>query len=253
MIEASGAIMDVYSSEIEAIIKEDGSPVTKADLESSKIINSFLNLTGIPVIGEETEVVEFNERQKWKENWLVDPLDGTQMFLRKNDEFSVNVAHIVKGRTVFGIIASPVEEKFLLGGEGIGAFTFHFSAWDKPEKWKAVVPKSRLNNPFTVICSRSHTHGSGFTYLQLLENKFGELNYSRKGSALKFFDLAKGRADIYARFAPTMEWDIAAGQAIIEAIGGAVVDVKTNQPLQYNKESLYNPHFIAKSKAFLKY
>lgn len=251
-VKASEAILEIYQSEVVAVQKEDGSPVTIADITSSKIIKEILNTTGIPLLGEEQEKATFEERQQWKENWCVDPLDGTRMFLRRNDEFAVNIAHIVQSKSVFGIIADPVQKRVLFGGPETGVFIAAFDDIDQQEKWDSTSSRDRLNNPVTVICSRSYTHGSGFKYMQQLEKQFGELNYIYKGSALKFFDLAEGRAEVYPRFAPTMEWDIAAGQAILEALGGSVVTVKHNRPLRYNKEELFNPRFIAKTKALLK-
>lgn len=251
-VKASEAILEIYQSEVVAVQKEDGSPVTVADITSSKIIKEILDTTGIPLLGEEQEIASYEERQLWTENWCVDPLDGTRMFLRRNDEFAVNIAHIVQGKSVFGIIADPVQKRILFGGPETGVFVVAFENIEDRENWKTVTSRDRLNNPVTVICSRSYTHGSGFKYMQQLEKHFGELNYIYKGSALKFFDLTEGRAEVYPRFAPTMEWDIAAGQAILEALGGTVVTVKDNRPLRYNKEELFNPRFIAKTKALLK-
>jgi len=250
-IEASKVIMEVYETDFQAVQKEDGSPVTKADIESSNIIANCLEETNIPIIGEELEPTPYEIREKWTENWCVDPLDGTRMFLRKNGEFSVNIAHIMKGKPVFGIITSPTNKEILFGGKNYGVFISSFDSINSPSDWKAMQPRHEVNNPLTVTCSRSYTHGSGFKYMQILEKKFGELVYLRKGSAMKFFELANGGADIYTRFAPTMEWDIAAGQAILEELGGVVVDVEHNNPLKYNKESLYNPSFIAKTKAII--
>lgn len=251
-IEASKAILEIYQNEVVAVQKEDGSPVTIADITASKIIEDILIGTGIPILGEEQEQATFEERKNWTENWCVDPLDGTRMFLRRNDEFAVNIAHVVGGKAVFGIIADPVKGRILFGGKQTGVFISTFESIEIPEAWKKMEPRKERNNPVTVICSRNYTHGSGFKYMQQLEAKFGELNYIHKGSALKFFDLAEGRADVYPRFAPTMEWDIAAGQAILEALGGTIVTVSKNRSLYYNKEKLFNPMFIAKTKALLK-
>lgn len=251
-IEASAAILDIYQKEVVAVQKEDGSPVTVADITSSKIIDEILAETNIPILGEEQEHATYEDRKNWEENWCVDPLDGTRMFLRRNDEFAVNIAHIIKGKSVFGIIADPVQRKILFGGPKTGVFTAAFDTISDATTWQAIHPRKERNNPVTVTCSRSYTHGSGFKYMQQLEAQFGELNYIYKGSALKFFDLAEGRADVYPRFAPTMEWDIAAGQAILEALGGSVVTVSENKPLHYNKEQLFNPMFIAKTKALSK-
>lgn len=250
--DASKAILEIYQQEVVAVQKEDGSPVTVADITASKIIEDKLVATGIPILGEEQEKAPFEERKKWKENWCVDPLDGTRMFLRRNDEFAVNIAHVVGGKAEFGIIADPVKGRILFGGKKTGVFISTFENIDQKDRWKKINAREERNNPITVTCSRSYTHGSGFKYMQQLEAQFGELNYIHKGSALKFFDLAEGRADVYPRFAPTMEWDIAAGQAILEALGGTIVTVSENHPLQYNKELLFNPMFIAKTKALLK-
>lgn len=251
-VKASKAILEIYQKDVVAVQKEDGSPVTVADITSSKIIEETLRSTNIPILGEEQEKASFEERQQWKENWCVDPLDGTRMFLRRNDEFAVNIAHIVQGKTVFGIIADPVQQRILFGGTETGVYVSCFNHFQHPDQWVKIDTKERLNNPVTVTCSHNYTHGSGFKYMQQLEKHFGELAYIYKGSALKFFDLTEGRAQVYPRFAPTMEWDIAAGQAILEALGGTVVTVKDNRPLRYNKKELYNPHFIAKTKALLK-
>lgn len=251
-IEASKAILEIYQKDVVAVQKDDGSPVTVADITSSGIIATMLAETHIPILGEEQEKATYEERLQWKENWCVDPLDGTRMFLLRNDEFAVNIAHVVGGKAIFGIIADPVKEKVLFGGCKTGVFTSLFSDIEDANTWTKIEAKEERNNPVTVTCSRSYKHGSGFKYMQQLEAQFGELNYIYKGSALKFFDLAEGRADVYPRFAPTMEWDIAAGQAILEALQGTIVTVNENKPLHYNKEQLLNPMFIAKTKALLK-
>jgi 3'(2'), 5'-bisphosphate nucleotidase len=251
-IEASSAIMEVYKDHIEAIIKDDGSPVTKADFNASEIINRHLSKSNIPIIGEELTEESFDIRSQWTENWCVDPLDGTRMFLKRNDEFSVNIAHIKNKKPVFGLIASPVNEEILFGGPGIGVFITSFKDYNNPSNWREIEGVHFLNNPLTLTCSRSYQHGSGFNYIQILEKQFGELEYLRMGSALKFFELAKGNADLYPRFAPTMEWDIASGHAILKALGGDIVSVSNNKSLEYNKKSLFNEPFIAKSRAFLK-
>ncbi len=251
-VKASEAILEIYQNDVVAVQKEDGSPVTVADITSSRIIKEILETTNIPFVGEEHEIPTYEERQQWSENWCVDPLDGTRMFLQRNDEFAVNIAHLVNGKSVFGIIGDPVKQRVLFGGPEYGVHIASFDNIASAENWEAMSAREQLNNPVTVICSHSYTHGSGFKYMQQLEKHFGELNYIYKGSALKFFDLAEGRAEVFPRFAPTMEWDIAAGQAILEALGGTVVTVKDNEPLRYNKEELFNPRFIAKTKALLK-
>lgn len=247
-IHASSVISKIYQKPVTPIMKEDGSPVTKADLASSKIIAEHLLKTDIPITGEEREKQDFETRSQWTENWCVDPLDGTRMFLKRNGEFSVNIAHIVDQKPAFGIIASPVNKELIVGGADYGCFLIQFDDFDFPEKWKPVNPHSTPNDPLKIICSRSYEASNGGTDFESY-TKDRAHEYIRRGSAIKFFNLALGSADIYPRFAPTMEWDIAAGHAILNALGGTIVNAHTNEPLAYNKESLYNPHFIAKTKA----
>ena len=250
-IEASKVILPIYENDIESEIKNDGSPVTKADLAASKVISELLETSGIPILGEELEKQPYSLRETWEENWCVDPLDGTKMFLLKNDEFSVNIAHIVKGKSVFGVITSPIEKEIIAGGSEFGVYIVHFDHIDRPEKWEQLAPTNSINDPLIVACSRSFSEEQEIKLKSLVDLKGRSIQYLSKGRALKFFNLARGTADLYPRFAPTMEWDIAAGQAILEALGGTVVDAYSSLPLEYNKESLYNPHFIARTKALL--
>ena len=204
-IEASQVIMEVYASDIQPSFKADGSPVTVADLRSSEIISAYLEKTSIPVTGEEREKTDYSVRKEWNENWSVDPLDGTKMFLQKNGEFSVNIAHIVNKRPVFGIITSPVNQEILFGGPKYGVFVVPFDRIGDSNLWTQILPTVTTNDPLVVACSRSFK-GLGFPIVDELHLKYGELSYLKKGSALKFFDLAKGTADLYLRFGPTMEW-----------------------------------------------
>lgn len=249
-MEASEMIKEIYRDIVSPTFKADGSPVTIADLAASKIIAEHLLPTGIPILGEETEKADFEERINWTENWCVDPLDGTKMFLQRNGEFSVNIAHIVGNKPQFGIIASPIHGEILVGGIEYGCYLIQFDHIKRPELWRKLSTHEQLNDPMRVICSHSYQafHG-GVEFEPYTKDRAFE--YVRKGSALKFFDLAQGAADIYPRFAPTMEWDIAAGHAILNALGGTVINAHTLEPLTYNKEDLYNPHFIAKTKAVL--
>lgn len=245
-IAASKEIMRFYKEGFETEIKQDGSPVTQADLAASEIIDSYLIQTNIPITGEETHKVSFETRKHWKESWCVDPLDGTKEFVKKNGEFAVNIALIRSGQPIFGIIASPVNQTILFGGFETGVFHSTFEMIDFPLKWEQLNQPSKIQLPLVMTCSRSHHSGSMLNLLSDLKKSFDSIEFIQKGSSLKFFDLAHGRAAIYPRFAPTMEWDIAAGQAILEALGGSVLDASTNQPLIYNKENLLNPSFIAK-------
>jgi 3'(2'), 5'-bisphosphate nucleotidase len=247
-LEASKAIMQVYEQDFESRDKQDGSPVTAADLAASEQIEKILAPLGIPITGEETDKAPYEERQNWQQCWCVDPLDGTKEFIKRNGEFAVNIALIENGKPVFGLIAAPVKEQILLGSIETGVFILHFKDVDQIENWKQLGIPLKINNPLVMACSRSHHSGPVLQFINELKVQNQEIDFIKKGSALKFFDLATGAADVYPRYAPTMEWDIAAGQAILEALGGEVVHAETGEPLHYNKANLVNPYFIARTK-----
>ncbi len=248
-IAASEAIMQIYQHDFEEIIKSDGSPLTQADLASSDIIDLFLSPLGITITGEETEKMSFEERSTWTECWCVDPLDGTKEFIKKNGEFAVNIALIKEGKAHFGLIASPVRREIIIGSTETGVYLFSFDDVHDFTTWKKISIPEKHNNPIVLIGSRSHHSGSMLEIIESLKSISSGIEFTQMGSSLKFFDLALGTADIYPRFAPTMEWDIAAGQAILEALGGSVVHVETGEPLRYNKANLLNPFFIARTAA----
>ena len=250
-VEASEAIMQIYQTDFNPALKSDGSPVTKADLLSNAIIKRELEKTGIPTIMEESVNSPFEIRKTWESVWIVDPLDGTKEFIKKNGEFAICIALVYQNQAVLGFIASPVKQEVLFGGKGMGVSLVDFDHLDQPQNWRPIHPKNEINIPLKIAGSRSHHSGSDLNFNQSMREIFGEVEFVKKGSALKFIDLALGKADVYPRFAPTMEWDIAAGQAIIEALGGTIVHAETNQPLTYNKESLYNPFFIVKTKSII--
>lgn len=248
-IEASFILMDFYKGHVDSIEKSDGTPVTEADKASSNYIVSKLNELGYPVICEEISNEPYSTRQQWKKNWCVDPLDGTKEYLKKNGEFAINIAFIEDHKAIFGIIVSPVKREVLFGGEKEGVYIANFDENGFVTSTQKVESKKLKNNPVVLLASRSYDTPATLKFVSDLEMQVGEVSYKQKGSALKFFEFALGLADIYPRFAPTMEWDIAAGQAILEALGGEVLHLETGKPLTYNKEDLRNPHFIAKSAA----
>jgi 3'(2'), 5'-bisphosphate nucleotidase len=252
-IEASEKIMEIYENGFDTEFKNDGSPVTQADLASSEIIDEYLHTTGIPITGEETVKTPYEVRKTWTESWCVDPLDGTKEFVKKNGEFAINIALIRDEKPIFGLISSPVEQKLIFGGKETGVFLTDFYHATTPEKWIQLTEPQTVNSPLMVTCSRSHHSGPVLQFLNQLKETHESLDFIKKGSSLKFFDLATGKADAYPRFAPTMEWDIAAGQAILEALGGSVVHAHTQEPLRYNKDNLTNPYFIARTKALIDY
>lgn len=248
-IAASNAIMKVYSSSFETLIKDDGSPLTQADLDSTRIIHSFLDPLSIPITGEESSSAVFSERISWDESWCIDPLDGTKEFVNRNGEFTVNIALIKKGKPIFGLIASPVNEEVIFGSMETGVYILKFEDLENPALWQKILPSLKVNKPLVIIGSRSHSSKAQDELMNTLKTSNLEFRFIQKGSALKFFDLALGKADVYFRFAPTMEWDIAAGQAILESLGGSV-ETTHELSLKYNKENLFNPYFIAFTQAF---
>ena len=239
-IVASKEIMRIYIDVINLEYKEDGSPLTNADLASSKIIHDHLEPLGFPITSEETINTKYQERKEWASFWCVDPLDGTKEFVKKNGEFAVNIAFIEGSYPVFGLIASPVYEEILFGGKEIGVYSCSYGDISEASKWKLIPGGDSINHPLIVIGSRSHPSELGKKFFEDIMLITKDPEYLSKGSSLKFFDLANGTADVYPRFAPTMEWDIAAGQAILEALGGSVVHAETGEALRYNKENLLN-------------
>ncbi|TYC15650.1 3'(2'),5'-bisphosphate nucleotidase CysQ [Bizionia gelidisalsuginis] len=235
--EAGEAILDVYySNDFNIAIKGDESPITRADNIAHNIIESYLKQTPYPILSEEGAKIPFNNRKDWNLFWMVDPLDGTKEFIKQNGEFTVNIALIENGNPIFGVVFAPVLDKLYYGGEGYGAHLISENGTSKLTNSKNKIGKTRI------VASRSHLNVDTENFI----NTFNEVEIISMGSSLKFMMLAEGRADIYPRFAPTMEWDTAAAHAILKALGKDVFEPTTKFPLRYNKENLLNPFFIAK-------
>jgi 3'(2'), 5'-bisphosphate nucleotidase len=249
VVEASAEILSIYSTGFSPNYKSDGSPVTIADIASNTIIERHLGPTGIPLLTEESQHAPFEERRHWNQLWCIDPLDGTKEFIKKNDEFAVNIALIEDKQPVLGIVASPVEGVMVIGGRHVHPALIAFENIHHPENWELIQRRMTFNEPVVITSSRTPHSGAILEFILAVREQFGEPAFLQKGSALKFIDLAVGNADIYPRFAPTMEWDIAAGQAIIESLGGSVTHAVTGEPLHYNKANLLNPHFVVHSHA----
>ncbi|MGD9842526.1 MAG: 3'(2'),5'-bisphosphate nucleotidase CysQ [Steroidobacteraceae bacterium] len=237
--QASTAIMQVYASEFAVENKLDDSPLTLADREAHRIIATGLQqLTPtIPVLSEESpaEQHQFTTRHHWPTLWLVDPLDGTREFIKRNGEFTVNIALIHEQRPVLGVVAIPAAEVAYVGAVGLGAHRI-----DEQAAQPIHTHRPARQTPI-VVGSRSHRAGS----LDALLVKLGKHQLCAVGSALKFCRVAEGAADFYPRLGPTSEWDTAAGQAVLEAAGGQVLNLQ-GKPLTYNqRDTLLNPHFMA--------
>ncbi len=243
-IEAGKAIMDIYASarDIEVIAKADDSPLTIADRKSNEIICSGLENLPVdyPIISEENKQVPYEVRKAYHKFWLVDPLDGTKEFIKRNGEFTVNIALIENGSPIAGFVYAPVLDEMYWGVKGEGAF------WQKGETKKTIrASEFHMSDPgLRVVCSRSHLNAE----TQAIIDGLVQPEKVSKGSSLKFLLLASGQAELYPRIAPTMEWDTAAAQCILETAGGAVLEYESRKPLTYNKENLLNPNFIARAR-----
>ncbi len=206
----------------------------------------------IPVLSEEVKAVDYQERKKWDCLWIVDPLDGTKEFVKRNGEFTVNIALVCKGKPVIGVIYAPVLDRLYFAKKGVGSFKMEQAKSVNKMKNDHELLKAALQLPYhdnqdkkVVVASRSHMSPETVEYVNQVKEKYGEAEVTSIGSSLKLCLVAEGEADVYPRFAPTMEWDTAAGQAIVEQSGGKIVIPEDNQPLVYNKENLLNPWFIA--------
>jgi 3'(2'), 5'-bisphosphate nucleotidase len=242
--EAGEAILSIYQrhGEIPFEKKEDASPVTEADLAAHDLINASLTrLTpGIPVLSEESAPISPEVRRGWQRYWLVDPLDGTREFIKRSDEFTVNIALIERGRPILGIVHVPVSGSTYAGSRVTGAIKRTASGKEHRIHAHPLNPYKSL----TLVASRSRTSVQFDGFLKRVK-QIAPLVVTRVGSSLKACLIAEGLADIYPRFGPTCEWDTAAVQAILEAAGGALVDAEM-RPLRYNsKDDLINPDFFA--------
>jgi 3'(2'), 5'-bisphosphate nucleotidase len=249
-LEAGKKILSVYSEEVKVELKEDRTPLTKADKLSHQSIVELLKSTGLPVLSEEGRDIPYFERSHWNKFWLVDPLDGTKEFIKRNGEFTVNIALIENGQPVLGVILVPASDVLYFGSAETGSYVVNDASRKSVTDVSSLMNESTLlpshqdRDSYTVIASRSHASAETSALIETLRKKYGELTFISKGSSLKLCLVAEGMADLYPRLAPTMEWDTAAGDAIARAAGCKVLQHPSGKPLQYNKENLLNPHFI---------
>ena len=261
---AGEAILEVYDSDFAVEQKDDKSPLTLADKRSHEIIENVLeqtvtaNNSTVPILSEEGKEIPYDERIKWEYFWLVDPLDGTKEFIKRNGEFTVNIALIHKHKPVLGIIYIPVKDVFYFAAINFGAYklenssilTEDLSIEELIDKSQKLPLNSNDKTTLTVIGSRSHTSEEFTEFVKQLNQKHENVEFISSGSSLKLCLVAEGKADVYPRFGPTMEWDTAAGQAIVEQAKGTVMETETNEPLSYNKSNLLNPFFIVSRQDF---
>jgi len=234
---AGAAIMRIYDGAFDVEHKADDSPLTLADLESQRIIlEGLLEITpGVPVLSEESAQAPWPKRRHWRELWVVDPLDGTREFVKRNGEFTINIALVVDHEPLLGIVAAPASGLLYWGAAGVGAFSRHRGAS------QCSIHVSPPQRPIRVVGSRSHPSPDTAGYLA----RVGPHTLTGIGSSLKFCLLAEGKADLYPRFGPTSEWDTAAGQALLEAAGGQVTRPDGRRLLYNCRETLLNGDFLA--------
>ena len=241
--EAGDAILAIYEKDFEVYTKNDESPLTEADQAANAIILDQLlaSYPDIPYISEEVKQQSYEERKDWEYCWLIDPLDGTKEFIKKNGEFTVNIALIHHGVPVLGVVHVPVQNKTYYASKGDGAFVIENN--NVPQLIENRCHYSDLEQ-IVVVASRSHLSQEVVDFVDDLKAKGKEVEFLSSGSSLKFCLVAEGKAHVYPRLAPTMEWDTAAAHAVCLEAGKDVLVYDTRQAMQYNREDLLNPWFI---------
>lgn len=244
-IEAGAKIMEHYQNNVEVMIKDDHSPLTKADLDSNAIIINLLKKIDhkIPILSEES-FIDWKIRKNWKKYWLIDPLDGTKEFINKNGEFTVNIALVENNKPILGVIYAPVLSTLYYASIDYGSYKIKTSKnLDSLANSKKInVKKKKYFEHLLVIGSRSHSNQE---FDNWLKKNIQNYELIKKGSSLKFCKIADGSADIYPRFGPTSEWDIAAGHIILSEAGGNILDLDGEEIVYNTKEDIINPYFIA--------
>lgn len=243
-VEAGKEILDVYESDDFGIeLKSDQSPLTRADQAAHNVIARHLTATGLPLLSEEGSQTPYSERKEWVYYWLVDPLDGTKEFIKRNGEFTVNIALIHKGVPVAGVIYAPCLDLLYVGSKETGVYKVKAGVETKLVRADASNSLDcLLQRPeVTVVASKNHMNAETEAFI----DRFKQIHLQSMGSSLKLMLLAEGRADIYPRLGPTMEWDTAAGHAILNALDRCVYQTSMTEELTYNKPDLLNPSFVA--------
>lgn len=243
--QAGDEILDIYAdpTRFNTEHKADDSPLTAADLAANRVlVEALKSLTPeIPILSEESAQAPWSERQHWTSCWVVDPLDGTKEFLKRNDEFTINVGLVIHHIPVLGVVFAPALKRWYFAAQGLGAF---MQVGDSAPQAIQVTEKP-AHQPWRVVGSRSHQSPEMAGFL----DKLGDTEMVAMGSSLKLCLVASGEADLYPRLGPTSEWDTCAAHAVVNVAGGQVLSLETGQPLAYNaRETILNPHFIVCSK-----
>lgn len=250
-LDAGKEILEIYETDdFDVDFKADDSPLTRADLASHHILDAQLASTKIPVLSEEGKHLPYELRRNWSQLWIIDPIDGTKEFIKKNGEFTVNIALIEQGIPVLGVVYVPVLNELYYAAKNLGSFKVNCTpeaTLDSIFSAAKSLPLPSSDRPFTVVASRSHLTPETEAFIEELKTEHGELALVSRGSSLKLCMVAEGSADCYPRFAPTMEWDTAAGQAICIYARCEVIDQGTGEEMIYNRENLLNNWFVVRS------
>ena len=243
-INAGNAILEIYKQDFTVEIKSDNSPLTIADKTANEIIVNGLKKinNSIPIISEENKLTDFSERKNWQQCWIVDPLDGTKEFIKKNGEFTVNIALVENGIPVLGVVYVPAQNITYYAEKNKGSFKIENGISSTLK-----IRKLAEDGVLKIVGSRSHQTPELLEYVEQQKLKFTNVDFVAAGSSLKFCLLAEGKADVYPRLGPTMEWDTCAGQIVATEAGAEVLRFDNNEPLLYNRENLLNPYFIVKN------
>jgi len=250
-VEAGEAIIQVYNSDdFNVEIKDDNSPLTIADKKANDIINRYLDQTDIPIISEENKQLPFSIRKDWSSCWIVDPLDGTKEFIKRNGEFTVNIALVKEGKPILGVIYVPVSKTLYYTSGDSKSYKITLENTNCTLDYiirnaSEISPIKNIEPPVLIVGSRSHLNDDTKNFISEIE-KNNDVAIVSKGSSLKFCLVAEGSAHLYPRFAPTMEWDTAAGHAICRNVGVKVIDQTTAKEMKYNKSNLLNNYFVVK-------
>lgn len=256
-VEAGERILSIYNdpaSDFQIERKADNSPLTIADRKANEVINEVLCHTPFPILSEEGKQMPYAMRSGWETLWVVDPLDGTKEFIKRNGEFTVNIALVHHSVPVMGVIYLPVKRELYFAAEGKGAYKLSDFSMGAELSWEDLMasavrlPAEKGHKPFVIVASRSHLTPETETYIAEMRKLHKEVELVSSGSSIKICLVAEGKADVYPRFAPTMEWDTAAGHAIAREAGMEVYQAGTEIPLCYNKENLLNPWFIVEPR-----
>lgn len=249
-IQAGKEIMEVYETDFDVEKKGDNSPLTIADKRAHEKISSMLEGLGFPILSEEGKEIPYEKRKNWDYYWIVDPLDGTKEFIKKNGEFTVNIAFMKGNYPLAGVIYVPAKEHLYFGYQSVRAFytddVSDFQHIGELVMRAKNLRKEKFNRNFTVVGSRSHMSPETEEFISQLKKEHKKIDIASMGSSLKICLVAHQKADVYPRFAPTMEWDTAAGQAIAEGAKKKVLNYETGERMEYNKKNLLNPWFIVK-------